>query len=141
MLNIRIISPSIMHSVDFTHLLWLASEYSAEKLSYTITHELPQMNTIGILENASLIAFASYVQEPTRAMVEYIAVKETHQGRGLGSQLLHEISQSSPEIYLETDDDAVEFYRKQGFTVIPKDRDPRWPDRERYTCTWKTKPV
>lgn len=56
---------------------------------------------------------------------------------GLGSQLLNVVATSFPEVYLETDDDAVDFYRKLGFVISPKERDPRWPDRERYACVWK----
>lgn len=136
-MKIEIFSPEALQSAEFAHLLWLASGYSAEQLKHTITHEISQMTTIGIFENVSPIAFASYFNEPDRAVVEYIAVMESHQGMGLGSQLLNVVATSFPEIYLETDDDAVDFYRKLGFVISPKERDPRWPDRERYACVWK----
>lgn len=138
-MKIEIISPQALHSVEFAHLLWLASGYSAEKLKHTITHEISQMTTIGIIEDASPIAFASYFHEPTRAVVEYIAVTESHQGMGLGSKLLSTVAKSHSEIYLETDDDAVDFYRKLSFAISPKERDPRWPDRKRYACLWERK--
>ncbi|GAV95948.1 hypothetical protein CS176_0178 [Corynebacterium glutamicum] len=136
-MKIEIFSPEALQSAEFAHLLWLASGYSAAQLGHTITHEISQMTTIGIFEDASPIAFASYFNEPTRAVVEYIAVLESHQGMGLGSQLLNVVATSFPEVYLETDDDAVDFYRKLGFVISPKERDPRWPDRERYACVWK----
>lgn len=136
-MKIEIFSPEALQSAEFAHLLWLASGYSAAQLDHTITHEISQMTTIGIFEDASPIAFASYFNEPNRAVVEYIAVLESHQGMGLGSQLLNVVATSFPEIYLETDDDAVDFYRKLGFVISPKERDPRWPDRERYACVWK----
>ncbi|OKX83579.1 GNAT family N-acetyltransferase [Corynebacterium glutamicum] len=136
-MKIEIFSPAATRSAEFAHLLWLASGYSAEKLKYTITHEISQMTTIGFRDGTFPIAFASYIHEPSRAVIEYIAVKETHQGMGLGSQLLNAVAKTHPEIYLETDDDAVDFYRKQGFSIAPKDRDPRWPDRERYACVWR----
>lgn len=32
-------------------------------------------------------------------------------------------------------DDAVEFYRRIGFTILRKDTsEPRWPERQRYEC-------
>lgn len=136
-MKIEIFSPEAMQSAEFAHLLWLASGYSTAQLDHTITHEISQMTTIGIFEDASPIAFASYFNEPTRAVIEYIAVLESHQGMGLGSQLLNVVATSFPEVYLETDDDAVDFYRKLGFVISPKERDPRWPDRERYACVWK----
>lgn len=136
-MKIEIFSPEALQSAEFAHLLWLASGYSAAQLDHTITHEISQMTTIGIFEDASPLAFASYFNEPTRAVVEYIAVLESHQGMGLGSQLLNVVATSFPEVYLETDDDAVDFYRKLGFVISPKERDPRWPDRERYACVWK----
>lgn len=135
-MKIEIFSPEALQSAEFAHLLWLASGYSAAQLDHTITHEISQMTTIGIFEDASPSRLRP-ISMNQLGRSSYIAVLESHQGMGLGSQLLNVVATSFPEIYLETDDDAVDFYRKLGFVISPKERDPRWPDRERYACVWK----
>lgn len=48
-----------------------------------------------------------------------IAVKPEYQGKGIGSKLIDYIFNqfSANKIIAETDDDAVEFYKKYGFVV------------------------
>jgi ribosomal protein S18 acetylase RimI-like enzyme len=50
-----------------------------------------------------------------------IAVDPDYRGRGFGSQLVKQViaAHSPAKIIAETDDDAVDFYRKLGFNTIP----------------------
>ena len=67
------------------------------------------------------------------AIILDIAVKPEHQGGGTGSKLIDFIFNSfdAQNITAETDDDAIEFYKKYGFTVA--DTKVEF-DTKRYTC-------
>ncbi len=62
-----------------------------------------------------------------------IAVKPEYQGQGIGSKLIDFIFNSFnvDSITAETDDDAIGFYKKYGFTVA--DTKVKF-DTKRYTC-------
>ncbi len=62
-----------------------------------------------------------------------IAVKPEHQGRGIGSKLIDFIFNSFnvDRITAETDDDAIGFYKKYGFTVADTKAEF---DTKRYVC-------
>ena len=62
-----------------------------------------------------------------------IAVKPDYQGQGIGSKLIDFIFDSfnSKNITAETDDDAIGFYKKYGFTVV--DTKVEF-DTKRYVC-------
>lgn len=62
-----------------------------------------------------------------------IAVNPEHQGKGIGSKLIDFIFNSFNvnNITAETDDDAIGFYKKYGFTVA--DTKVEF-DTKRYTC-------
>ncbi len=62
-----------------------------------------------------------------------IAVKPEYQGQGIGSKLIDFIFNSfnAQNITAETDDEAIEFYKKYGFTVA--DTKVKF-DTKRYTC-------
>lgn len=62
-----------------------------------------------------------------------IAVKPEYQGEGIGSKLIDFIFNrfNAKNIIAETDDDAIEFYKKYGFTVA--DAKVKF-DTKRYIC-------
>lgn len=72
------------------------------------------------------------IKEQTAEIMD-IAVKPEYQGNGIGSMLINYIfSQFSVnKIIAETDDDAIGFYKKYGFTVV--DITVKF-DAKRYTC-------
>lgn len=65
-----------------------------------------------------------------------IAVKPEFQGKGIGSRLIDYVfSQFSVnKITAETDDDAIEFYIKYGFSVIDT---KQYHDTKRYVWEYK----
>lgn len=71
--------------------------------------------------------------EDNTAEILDIAVKPEYQGQGIGSMLIDYIfSQFAvSKITAETDDDAIGFYKKYGFTVV--DITVKF-DAKRYTC-------
>lgn len=66
-----------------------------------------------------------------------IAVDTPYRGRGIGSDLitLSAGELSCHELCAETDDDAVEFYRKSGFDIISLGE--KYPGVVRYLCKLK----
>ena len=62
-----------------------------------------------------------------------IAVKPEYQQKGIGSKLIDFIFNQFEidKIIAETDDDAVEFYKKRGFTVAPANE---VSGTKRYIC-------
>lgn len=134
---IRELTPEETSSTEFAHLLWLAVEVDNDELTRILHDDLTNLSVVGAIDEAHVIAFAAFNSAVDPVVIEYIAVDEREQNRGYGAALVDAIRKTAPgrAIYAETDDDAVEFYRRLGFTVNDKDApDPRWPDRQRYEC-------
>lgn len=72
------------------------------------------------------------VSDSTATILD-IAVKPEHQGQGIGSELVDFIFNSfnAQNITAETDDDAIEFYKKYGFIIA--DTKVEF-DTKRYVC-------
>ncbi|RLP77871.1 GNAT family N-acetyltransferase [Mycetocola tolaasinivorans] len=70
------------------------------------------------------------------AEIMYIAVHERARGLGPGRLLVQDITDAVTDrvVSANTDDDAVDFYRRLGFVISDGETDPRWPDRRRYLC-------
>ncbi|MEE1006147.1 MAG: GNAT family N-acetyltransferase [Acutalibacteraceae bacterium] len=81
-------------------------------------------------ENKGIIVFK--IKEQTAEILD-IAVKPEYQGKGIGSMLIDYIFSkfAVSKIIAETDDDAIGFYKKHGFTVV--DITVKF-DAKRYTC-------
>jgi ribosomal protein S18 acetylase RimI-like enzyme len=134
---IRALTIDEIATVEFTYLLWLAVEVDDDELDRIKREELGHLTILGTVEGDRVTAFAAYMHDVDRVVIEYIAVNETAQGRGLGTALVRGIREAanSRPVFAATDDDAVEFYRRIGFSVTSSDHvDPRWPDRQRYDC-------
>ena len=130
---IRDLAPSDLASPRFLELLRLAAELPDEELARLRDEELPALTVIGAVEDGRLDAFAAARPVEEGLEIEYLASLR----RGLGSALVRELQRTHPgaAIIALTDDDAVGFYRRLGFTEAPAPTDPRWPGRPRYRCT------
>jgi ribosomal protein S18 acetylase RimI-like enzyme len=72
------------------------------------------------------------------AEITHVAVGPAERGRGYGAELIASLWLLCPGVttwYAETDDDAVGFYRRLGFSV--KALPPKYPGVTRYGCTVK----
>ncbi len=63
-----------------------------------------------------------HLNSPSEAQVRYMAVDESHRGRGLGSWILRGLedrarSESVRSVVLNARDSAVNFYRRRGYSV------------------------
>ncbi|WP_230674171.1 GNAT family N-acetyltransferase [Rathayibacter sp. Leaf248] len=130
---IRDLAPSDLASPRFLELLRLAAELPEEELARLRDEELPALTVIGAVEDGRLDAFAAARPVEEGLEIEYVASLV----RGWGSALVRELQRTHPgaAIVARTDDDAIGFYRRLGFTDAPAPVDPRWPDRPRYRCT------
>lgn len=135
-LLIRSLTSDEVESRDFRHLLWLATEHDDSELDRILGNELPQLILLGGMYRGRLAAFAAFDTDTDPVTIEYIAVDENARGHGFGTSLVGEIRQHSSRrpLYVETDDDAVDFYRRIGFATRAREADPRWPTRQRYEC-------
>lgn len=72
-----------------------------------------------------------------QAVVENLAVLPARQKQGIGRKLLRDAAArfGLSQLELETDREAVEFYRRCGFTVTSLGE--KYPGTERFRCTWR----
>lgn len=91
--------------------------------------------TYAVFQDGQPIAAAVFREAGGITVLEAVAVSPAARGQGLGRQLVEYLAglhETPRPIRLETDDDAVGFYRALGFKVqaLPE----RWPGVRRYAC-------
>lgn len=135
--TIRLLTTEEIGTASFWQLLWYAAEVDSDALMWIRDVELPRMHVIGEVEAGDVVSFVAFRVTLARVEIEYIAVDEGHRRSGGGTALLAGMRAMHPDatIYAETDDDAVGFYRRCGFSIAPAPADSRWPGRVRYACT------
>lgn len=131
---IRLLDHSETRGPDFRKLLHLACEVDDHELDTILAEEIPLLTVLGDVTGSRIIGFAAF--DSASGTLEYIAVDAHRHGTGLGTRLIREVRGLVPAgtLRAETDDDAVDFYRRLGFTVTAGESDPRWPERRRYSC-------
>ena len=96
-----------------------------------------QIILLGAVENSTVVGvIVLETQENNNTEIVGIAVDPAHRQRGIGRNMVL-FALKSPEVqrlYAETDDEAVTFYRRCGFSV--EAHVERFPDGEvtRYRC-------
>ena len=90
-------------------------------------------------ENAlkGLLVLRSFPQN--QAELVGMAVEESSRRQGIGTLMLRQVMESCclQAVFAETDDDAVEFYRKNGFSVEKHTECYNGQAVARYTCRWE----
>lgn len=134
--SVRVLSKGTLKREDVKDLIRLATDADGERLRRIMLDELRHLSVLGITDEDRVVGFVAFDVDRDPAVIEYIAVAPDHQGHGHGKTLVHATRSAARDgaVYAETDDDAVDFYRRLGFAVVPRDPDPRWPDRQRYAC-------
>lgn len=92
----------------------------------------------GLLQDGKLVGFVGiHFTEDTKEILEirHIAVNPEERGKGLGEKMVQELIKSKDphEIKAETDDDAVDFYKKLGFEI--ENLGEKYPGIVRYKYT------
>lgn len=100
-------------------LLRLAIGYpTPEKIKKVMaTYSSSTYHLLGAMRESELIGIVGVEEKEKCLIIGHIAIKESYQRQGVGKALIEElIKEFSPsKIIAETDQDAVEFYRKCGF--------------------------
>lgn len=123
---LRLLAPSVYNSTE-ERLLNRAKKYQEdEETNVYVYKEDNEYNGIVVFEIVN-----------NSATILDIAVKPEYQGQGTGSKLIDFIFNSfnAQNITAETDDDAIEFYKKYGFIVA--DTKVEF-DIKRYVCVCKS---
>ena len=117
-----LLAPSVFNPTS-ERLLSRAEKYQADDKTKAYAYS----------ENGEYTGIIILKIEDNTAEILDIAVKPEYQGQGIGSMLIDYIfSQFAvSKITAETDDDAIGFYKKYGFTVV--DITVKF-DAKRYTC-------
>ena len=70
------------------------------------------------VENGKTLGICGYNVYSNRVWIRLISVNENARGRGVGSAMVTALQKLyGKDIEADTDDDAVNFYRKRGFAV------------------------
>lgn len=89
----------------------------------------------GWVEGGQVLGICGFEAQTEQVEIHLIAVDKEHHKQGIGGKMIAALRQACPlSILAETDDDAVNFYRKIGFEVTGFQH-PRWGMR--YTCILK----
>lgn len=97
-----------------------------------------KLNLYGWVENGEVLGVCGFEILGDKIEIDLIAVAENVQKSGVGGKILVALqSKYHLPIVAETDDDAVGFYRKIGFTTT-EFLHPRW-NVTRYKCVLYTK--
>ena len=85
------------------------------------------------ITESNIVGMIALQNTQSKIVIHYISSKEELRGRGIGLQMIHFLQkQFSKSIEAETDDDAVEFYRKCGFSISQLNSNKY--DSTRYLC-------
>ncbi len=115
---------------------------------YLPTKEKYDVTVDGWLKNENIKAFAYYegdsikgvlvmlLQDKEKAEIVGISVASRSRGQGIGSYMIRQITKKYhlSEIIAETDDDAVEFYVRNGFKVKKQVKIYDGQEVVRYYC-------
>ena len=70
------------------------------------------------LESEQVLGICGFEEHPDKIEVHLISVDEAARGKGIGREMIIQLQEMyNKDIEAETDDDAVDFYRKCGFDV------------------------
>jgi len=123
----------IVHKI----IAYAAFDGSPEGVAKTVQDYVlnPKLYFYGWIENDSILGICGYEIHGDKVEIHLIAVDENARVRGVGSSMITALQEEySKDIEAETDDDAVEFYRKCGFTTHEFIHEKRG---KRHTCVLK----
>ncbi|MGP5931360.1 GNAT family N-acetyltransferase [Corynebacterium glyciniphilum] len=115
--EVRPLTQQELETPEFARLMWLASGARTGKLE-RLVHDVPSEYLVhGVIEGERVVAFVAFNPAADPAVIRYIAVAETGQRQGLGVALVSAVQHHTAgrSVYAETDDDAVNFYRRSRF--------------------------
>lgn len=117
-------------------LLARAMGEGAREESISEYHQGRNSGLFGWSIDGSLVCVASVSLEGSRGELVHIATDPTFERRGYAEALVNAVMADLGLALLvaDTDDEAVDFYRHAGFTVVPIESP--WPT-PRFRCTFR----
>jgi len=92
----------------------------------------PKLLFYAWVENDTILGICGYEIHDSKIEIHLIAVDENTRSRGIGGAMVTALQNKyAKDIEAETDDDAVNFYRKRGFTTREFIHERRG---KRHTC-------
>jgi ribosomal protein S18 acetylase RimI-like enzyme len=115
--------------------MWPDEERIKKQLNAYKTED--DRSLLGEISNNELIGLIGIKQAGDEFELLHIAVKKAYRGKGIAKKMIDECIRNNNIKILEaeTDKDAVEFYKRTGFTVTSIGE--KYPGRERFKCIWK----
>ena len=76
----------------------------------------------------------SYTNQKEEVELKHIAIKPNYRGKGIGKKMINEFIKTKKivKIKAETDKNAVDFYKKIGFSITSLGE--KYPGVERFEC-------
>ncbi|MDR0272354.1 MAG: GNAT family N-acetyltransferase, partial [Clostridiales bacterium] len=93
-----------------------------------------RLHFYGRIENDEILGICGFEEHFDKIEIHLISVDENARGKGVGGAMVSALKKYRKPIEAETDDDAVDFYRKCGFDVTVFTHPVRG---KRWTCILK----
>lgn len=112
--------------------MWAGDEQVEEELQMYLQED--SLNLLGSFVNGELAGLAGLCRSGEDILIRHFAVKAKWRNKGLGSGMIQEIARACRKgsLMAETDHEAVDFYKKAGFTVTSLG--DKYPGIERFQC-------
>jgi ribosomal protein S18 acetylase RimI-like enzyme len=134
LINLRTIE---IHPNVWNLFSYATSEKNVEK-EYKSYMELPCRKLYGYVLDGELVGCIGIeLLNQKRCEIKHIAVSPRHRNEGIGSKMINFILEqySLVSVIAETDNDAVNFYKKYGFEIISQGE--KYIGVERFQCIYK----
>jgi len=125
----RIVEPQTQREFEsYYHLRWLCLREPWDKPVGTEKDELEDFSIHAMLvddDNKPVAVGRLHLNNPNEAQIRYMAVAEQERGKKYGDRILTYLEKAAKEkkctsIILQARDNAVTFYKRNGFTIKEK---------------------
>lgn len=126
------------------HVLYEFLSYCMSPVHERIENESSNYRTnvdrelYGIFVENKLVGITGLIRGQQEIEVKHLAIHPGFRKQGMGRQLLYFVMESAKphKLIVETDKDAVDFYKKMGFTITSLGE--KYPGLERFKCEYGT---
>ena len=92
----------------------------------------------GYFESGNLVGIIG-IEINEEIEIKYIGVEESNRNNGIGTKLINFIREVTKQhVFAETDDDAINFYKRYGFTCEVLEKYYNGKKIRRYRCLMKS---
>ncbi|MBX8945529.1 MULTISPECIES: GNAT family N-acetyltransferase [Lysinibacillus] len=130
----KMIHSSKIHPEVKTLLSYATSEKKVEK-EYSLYIACPERLLYGYTFEQDIVGCIGIVKrEANQCEIKHIAVSPAYRGKGIGREMIRYVEEHHvfSSIYAETDQDAVIFYKNNGFHITSLGE--KYPGVERFGC-------